>query len=135
MEPPVLRWEAAATQPLPVLTQMLPPTPPVPPASSPPGEHGDGPTVRVLLAGDSEPRTCRWDPEDLTMLADLDEAVGGVSNFDVTRLWHMLVLFWVSCDARHEMTLREFGRRFPWGGDNRIANLTKGAGILWRQML
>lgn len=134
MEPPVLKWESAATQPLPDLTQMLPPEPPVPPSSSQNGGQGDGPIVRVLLTGDSEPRTCRWNPEDLTMLADLDQAVGGITHFDVTRLWHMLALFWVTSEARHEMALREFGQRFPWGGAERSASLTKGAGILWLQM-
>lgn len=92
---------------------------------------------RVLLAGESVPRECRWDPEDLTMLADLDQAVGGLEKLDITLLWHMVALFWVTCNARHEMSLREFGRRFPWGGelgDQRRAGLTKGAGILWQTM-
>ncbi len=128
MEPPVLKWEPAPTQ-------ILPPEPPAPvepPISS--GEEGPGPTVRVLLTGETVPRTCQWDPEDLTMLADLDEAVGGVTSLDTTRLWHMLALFWVSCGARHDMTLREFGERFPWGGAERSARLPQGAAILWRSI-
>lgn len=71
------------------------------------------------------------------MLADLDQAVGGLENLDITRLWHMLALFWVTCSARHEMELREFATRFPWGGDKadqRRAGLMKGAGMLWQTM-
>lgn len=112
--------------------------PPAPPSISPtgpgPAESG-GPRLRVLLRGETEPRLCTWDPFDLTQVADLDQAVGGLENLDITRLWHMLALLWVTAaGAREEMSLREFGRRFPWGGAERSAALTKGAAILWRQI-
>ncbi len=110
--------------------------PPAPPFISPadPGE-ASGPRLRVLLRGETEPRLCTWDPSDLTQVADLDQAVGGLEHLDITRLWHMLALFWVACaGAREEMSLREFGRAFPWGGAERSAALTKGAAILWRQI-
>lgn len=113
-------------------------TPPAPPVSAPlasPSPEPGLPTVRLLLTGETELRTCQWDPDDLTMVADLDQAVDGISNLDITRLWHMLALFWVTAaGAREEMSLREFGRRFPWGGADHSTALTKGAAILWRQI-
>ena len=87
---------------------------------------------RIRLRGEELPRACRWDPTDLTMAADLDQAVEG--RFDPQLLWHLVALFWVASGARDDMDLREFGRRFPWGGEDARAKFRRGAAALWHQI-
>lgn len=86
--------------------------------------------VSIQLIGEERPRPCRWDPSDLTMLADLDRAVGGLGKIDLACVWHLLAIFWATSSAREEMTLREFARRLPVDPD-KIQRLTNGARILW----